>query len=129
MSDSRPYRLTQVVHTDVEAVRGALELGDVGLALAGYPGPVLPRSVAPGIERLRTDLASDLRAAVLASRDPDVLQRWTASSAGADDWGAWRAIMATTPAGSGPYLRAAARLVTIERELGLVRRQTVPLGR
>ena len=83
MSESRPYRFTEVVHTDLEAVRGALAIGDVGLALAGYPGPLLPRSVAPGVERLRADLASDIRASVLASGDPDVLQRWTASSEGA----------------------------------------------
>jgi hypothetical protein len=83
---------------------------------------LLPRSVAPGVERLRADLAADIRASVLASGDPDVLQRWTASAEGADDWRAWRAIMVATPVGSAPHLRAAARLAAIEAELGPVRR-------
>ena len=123
MAESRPYRFTQIVHTDLEAVRGALAIGDVGLALAGYPGPLLPRSVAPGVERLRADLAADIRAGVLASGDPDVLQRWTASAEGADDANAWRAILAVTPTGSAPRLRAAARLAAIAAELGPARRR------
>lgn len=129
LSESRPYRLTQAVHSDVEAVRGALDLGDVGLALAGYPGPVLPRSVAPGVERVRSDLASDVRAAVLAGDDLDVLQRWAASPEGADDWAAWRAIVQRTPAGSAQHLRASARLAAIERELGPARRRPAVVGR
>ncbi|MCG2802966.1 MAG: transcriptional regulator [Cellulomonas sp.] len=129
LSESRPYRLTQAVHTDVEAVRGALDLGDVGLALAGYPGPVLPRSVAPGVERVRTDLACDVRAAVLSSGDLDVLARWTACSDGADDWAAWRAIARAAAPGSAPQLRAEARLAAIERELAPMRRRTAAVGR
>ncbi|MCG2801908.1 MAG: transcriptional regulator [Cellulomonas sp.] len=129
LSQSRPYQLTRAVHTDVEAVRGALDVGDVGLALAGYPGPVLPRSVAPGVERVRTDLAGDVRAAVLSSGDLEVLARWTACSDGADDWAAWRAIVQAAAPGSAAQLRAAARLAAIERELAPMRRRPAAVGR
>jgi hypothetical protein len=117
LSESRPYRLTRQVHTDVAAVRAALEIGDVGLALAGYPGPVLPRSVAPAVERIRSELATDLWSAVLASRDADVLRRWTSSPEGADDWQAWRVLAQVTATGSAEHLRAVARLADLERVL------------
>lgn len=118
LSESRPYRLTRVVRTDVDVVRDALAVGDVTHALSAYPGPVLPRSVAPGVERVRALLSDELRAGVLASRDPQLLVRWAASDEGADDWAAWAALAACSPPGSAHQLHAHAQLVRLERELG-----------
>lgn len=122
LSESRPYRLTDPVRTDVAAVRAALEIGDVGLALAGYPGPALPRSAAPGVEQIRTELGAQLRAAVLTSKDADLLRRWTASPEGFGDRRAWRALVAALPVGTAVRLRAATRLAALERDLDPRRR-------
>ena len=67
LSESRPYRLTSSLRTDADLVRELLAAGDIEAALSTYPGPVLARSVAPGIERAREELSAELRAAVLAS--------------------------------------------------------------
>ena len=118
LSESRPYRLTRAVRTDVDVVRDALAVGDTTQALSAYTGPVLPRSVAPGVEKLRTRLADELRAAVLASRDPQLLARWAASDEGADDWAAWAALASSSVPGSAHHLRAHAQLARLEREIG-----------
>ena len=118
LTESRPYRLTRAVRTDLDAVREALALDDVTHALAAYGGPVLPRSVAPGVERVRSRTSAELRAAVVASRDPNVLMRWVASDEGADDWGAWSELADVSPVGSPAHLRAHARLASLRRELG-----------
>lgn len=118
LSESRPYRLTRALRTDADTVRDALALGDTAGALTAYAGPVLPRSEAPGVDRVRADLCTDVRAAVLASRDAELLCRWVASDEGADDWAAWRALAACTPSGSAAHLRAVARLHAVEQRLG-----------
>ncbi len=118
LSESRPYRLTRAVRTDVDAVREALALGDVAQAVGSYTGPVLPRSSSPGVERVRQAVSDEVRAAVLASRDPRVIVRWAASDEGADDLTAWRALAASSPVGSAAHLRASARLGRLEAELG-----------
>lgn len=118
LSESRPYRLTRALRTDADTVRDGLALGDTAAALTAYAGPVLPRSEAPGVDRVRSDLCTDVRAAVLASRDAELLCRWVASDEGADDWAAWRALAACTPSGSAAHLRAVARLHAVEQRLG-----------
>ena len=40
------------------AVRAALAVGDLARALASYPGPVLPRSDAPGVERAQAKVVT-----------------------------------------------------------------------
>ena len=41
LSESRPYRLTAPLRTDVDMVHALLDAGDVDAALTAYPGPVL----------------------------------------------------------------------------------------
>ncbi len=117
LSESRPYRLTAPLHTDVDTVREALAVGDVSAALAAYGGSVLPRSSAPGVGRLRDALLTGLRAATLASRDPDLVGRWTASDDGAEDWQAWQTLARVAPIGSAAHLRAHTRLAQLDRTL------------
>ena len=97
LSESRPYRLTAPLRTDADMVHDLLAAGDVDAALTAYPGPVLARSVAPGVERLREELTADLRAAVLASplpgrRQPLAGHRRRAPTTGrpGSGWRGWR---------------------------------------
>ncbi|MGW8565065.1 GAF domain-containing protein [Isoptericola sp. NPDC055881] len=117
LAGSRPYRLARPLRSDADEVRAALALGDVRSAVTAY-APLLPRSVAPGVERLRAELSAEVRAAVLASGDPDVLDAWVCGTDGADDHAAWSRLLAVTPAGSPRAVRARARLTLLDAELG-----------
>jgi len=117
LSESRPYRLTAPLQTDVDAVRDALVVGDVAAALSAYAGSVLPRSTAPGIARLRDTVRDELRAATLASGDPALVARWTASDDGDEDWQAWQTLARVAPIGSAAHLRAHTRLAQLDRTL------------
>ncbi|PXX68387.1 GAF domain-containing protein [Nocardia tenerifensis] len=115
---SRPYRLRVPVATDVEALRAALDSGDVDAALRLYAGPVLPRSTAPGIIDLRDELRVRLRAAALNSGDSGVLRRWTAGAEGRDDAAAWAAYRATVDRDSPLYAQIEAKIRVLDRRLG-----------
>ncbi|MBD7998554.1 MULTISPECIES: GAF domain-containing protein [Oerskovia] len=117
LGGSRPYRLGAPLRTDLDTVRDLLAAGDVHAALTAYPGPVLPRSVAPGVERLRDELSAEVRGAVVASGDVGVLGRWLASDEGADDHAAWRRLAALAAPGTPAAARARARLALLDRSL------------
>ncbi|MCB7136574.1 GAF domain-containing protein [Cellulosimicrobium marinum] len=117
LEGSRPYRLARPVHTDVGAVRGRLAAGDVHGALDAYAGPLLPRSVAPGIERLRAELTAEVRAAVLASGDLRALDAWTRTDDGVDDHAAWTRLARRADHGSPSWARARAHLAVLDAEL------------
>jgi hypothetical protein len=97
---SRPYRLTCEVTSDWAAVSAQLAAGDLAEALRLYRGPLLPRSEAPGVTELRGDLDRALRAAILASGQPEFLVGWTRSRWGADDLEVWQRLCAVLPASS-----------------------------
>ncbi len=115
---SRPYRLRVHLATDVEALRAALDSGDVDYALRLYAGPVLPRSTAPGIIDIRDELRVRLRTAVLGSHDSGVLRRWTAGAEGRDDAPAWAAYRATVDRDSPLYAQIEAKIRVLDRRLG-----------
>jgi len=117
LAQSRPYRLAVVPRTDADVVRDALAVGDVAGALAAYAGPLLQRSAAPGVERLRAELAAELRAAVLAAHDEQVLEAWVATDDGADDHAAWSRLHDLAQPGSPLALRARAHLDVLDRLL------------
>jgi hypothetical protein len=112
---SRPYRLLRPLQTDLDAVRELLDRGAVGAALDRYPGAVLPRSAAPGVVAARRRLAAALRAAVLGSRRPELLLRWTALPDARDDAAAWQACLEALPAGSPRRAGVAAHLLALRR--------------
>ena len=96
---SRPYRLAASIAGDWLAVEAQLAAGDLRGALRAYRGPVLPRSTAPGVVRLREQLHHSLRAALLAGREPDLMSTWTRTAWGSDDYEVWlaqRAVIAAT---------------------------------
>jgi hypothetical protein len=117
LSDASPYRLGAPVRTDLDAVRARLSAGDLGGALTAYPAPLLQRSDAPGVERLRDELAADVRAAVLASSSTAVLSRWVARDDGADDWQAWQRLVTLAPRGTPAHAQALGRLELVRGRL------------
>ncbi|WP_245644608.1 GAF domain-containing protein [Nocardioides jensenii] len=86
---SRPYRLAADVSADWLALEARIVNGDVAGAVRAYRGPLLPRSTAPGVVRLREGIDSTVRQAVLSSGVPDLMSTWTRSSWGTDDYDMW----------------------------------------
>jgi hypothetical protein len=117
VTGSRPYRLAPHVVSDVDVVRARLAAGDVGSALDAWEGPLLPRSLAPGVERLRAELTAEMRAAVLAAGAPDQLDAWSRTDDGADDLEAWRLLARRSAPGSPRWARARAHLAVVDDAL------------
>ena len=115
---SRPYRLTASVTGDWLAVQAMLAAGDVAGAMRAYRGPLLPRSSAPGVCRLRDEVEASVRQAVLRSGVADLMSEWTRSSWGRDDYEMWvaqgQALGATSPL--LPLVRG--QLARLDREFG-----------
>lgn len=117
LAGSRPYRLARPLRSDVDTVRERLRRGDVRGALGAYPEPLLRRSVAPGVERLREELAAEVREAVHVCDDAVAVERWTARGEGADDHAAWTRLAHLAQPGGPLAARAAAHLDVLERRL------------
>jgi transcriptional regulator of acetoin/glycerol metabolism len=115
---SRPYRLLSRLTTDAEVVRELLEQGSVRRALVTYHGPVLPRSDAPVVTALRAELSGHLRAAVLASRNPDLLLDYARTPDGAADVETWETTLTALPAVSPRRAAVVAHLEQLDRDLG-----------
>jgi hypothetical protein len=108
--DSRPYRLTTTVTTDLDVVRECLAAGRLPAALAAYAGAPLPGSDAPGIRSMSDEFTVELRHAVIDSADPDVLGHWTSLPEGHDDVAAWQGLVAALPVASPRRTLARAHL-------------------
>lgn len=116
---SRPYRLVAELAADWLAVEALLAAGDVAGALRAYRGPLLPRSNAPGVVRLRDDIHSALRRALLRCGEADLLSTWTRSSWGVDDYEMWQAQAAALGPRSPMLPLAQSQIARLDRELGL----------
>ncbi|MEU5842598.1 transcriptional regulator [Rhodococcus sp. NPDC047139] len=114
---SRPYRLLAEFETDVADVRSALDRGDVASAVRLCSGEILPGSVAPGIEEIRDEIRSGVRAAVLRSGDEQLLARWTSSVHGREDLPAWAAYRACLDPRSPRFTQVDAVLARLDRQL------------
>jgi hypothetical protein len=115
---SRPYRLAAPVSGDWLAVEAQLAAGDVRAALRGYGGPVLPRSTAPGVVRLRDAVAAPLRQALLRCAMPDLMSTWTRSGWGRDDYDMWLAQQRVVPLTSPMRALVDGQLARLDAELG-----------
>lgn len=115
---SRPYRLSAGITGDWLGVEARLAAGDLAGALRSYRGPLLPRSTAPGVVRLREGLEHSLRAALLHSAQPDLMSTWTRSSWGADDYEMWVAQRAAVDARSPMRPLIDGQLARLDREFG-----------
>jgi GAF domain len=107
---SRPYRIAVDLESDVEEVRALIRRGSLRRALAAYPGPVLPRSTAPGIVEMREDMRAELRRALLESTQVDLLLSFAQRPDGWDDVELWERCLALLPPTSTRRTTVAARL-------------------
>jgi hypothetical protein len=117
--ESDGYGLKGPVGSDVRRVRALLDRGSVRDAAEAYPGPLLPGSVAPCIERLRDELDGWLRQAVVTSEDADAVWAWVHSSSGSSDLLAWQRLLAAVDYTDPRRSQAVARTRVLRRELGL----------
>ncbi|TIC82538.1 helix-turn-helix domain-containing protein [Nocardioides sp. GY 10127] len=115
---SRPYRLAAGVSSDWLAVEAQLAAGDLRGAMRSYRGPMLPRSNAPGIVRLRDSLAHSLRHALLRSNEPDLMSTWTRSAWGRDDYEMWLAQRAAVGRTSPVLPLIEGQIARLDAELG-----------
>ena len=115
--ESRPYRLSRSVDVDAQRVLAFLERGAHRVALAGYSGPILPRSVAPGIPNLRREVSDALREALLADASVETLLAYARTDEAAYDLELWRACLHRLPARSPKRATVVSRIERIEREL------------
>lgn len=116
--DSRPYRLIKPITSDIGETLTALNSADVQTALSHYPGQLLPRSLSPAIGRLRTQLSTSLRGAVLSSASPAALRRWLDTPEGRDDRDGWQLLHDYADTDSVTRAQAGGRLAGIDFELG-----------
>jgi GAF domain len=114
---SRPYRLLEQVGSDMGDVFAALRSGDIARAMDHYSGQLLPRSAAPAVARLRLELSTSLRGAVLADGDLQLLRRWLDLPEARDDRQGWQALH--DHHGAGVVGRSAARghLIALDSDL------------
>jgi hypothetical protein len=117
--ESEGYRLTAAVASDVRRVRMLLDRGAVRDAAQAYPGPLLPGSGAPCIERLRDELEGWMRQAVVTCDDADALWAWVRSPSGSSDLLAWQRLLAAVDYTDPRRSLAVARTRALRRELGL----------
>ena len=114
---SRPYRLVGDVHADLLCARDALRDGDLDRALHAAAGPVLPRSVSPGVASIRAELGEGLREAVAQDADAEQLWAYLGRPEARDDVELWGAALRLLPADSPRRALAVATLERIERDL------------
>lgn len=115
---SRPYRLLQPVDSDLSLVLEALKTGDVAKALEHYGGALLPRSMSPAVARLRMELSSTVRGAVLGTGDLVLLRRWLHLPEGRDDRDGWRLLHDSSEVSSVGRARARGHLLALDLDLG-----------
>ncbi|MBE3001960.1 GAF domain-containing protein [Nocardiopsis sp. HNM0947] len=94
---SRPYRLNVPVSTDADEVHRLLARGEHNAAFRAYPGPVLPRSVAPGVTDVRDELTAELRSVLASAAADDALTSWAGRPDGREDPRVLRAALSTLP--------------------------------
>ncbi len=110
------YRLRVGVSSDVAAVIALLHRGEVHEAVVRYPGPILPRSAAPGVVREREMLEAWIRQAVMSAGDVDTLWEWVQNASGAHDPVAWQRLVANLPFSDPRRPLAAAHLAQLRAD-------------
>jgi hypothetical protein len=111
---SRPYRLTVDLETDAQHVVSLLDRGAHRVALAAYPGPVLPDSTAPGVADLRDSVRGALREALMSEAGVDVLLAYADTAEGVDDVELLRLCLGMLPPRSPRRAGLVARLERLE---------------
>jgi hypothetical protein len=113
-------RVTVSIEADFLTVQSLLRSGDARQAAERYPGPLLPRSEAPGVVELREELDAWVRRAALASDDRETLWAWLDTSSGRDDRPALTSFLADLPFDDPRRALAASRLAQVRARLSVV---------
>ena len=111
--ESMPYRLSSQPETDIKRVAGFIGRGAHRVALAKYPGAVLPGSTAPGIEDIRARLSGHLREVMLQDASVDVLLDYARTPEAIDDQEVWEACLRLLPPRSPKRAEVVLRLEEI----------------
>jgi hypothetical protein len=98
-------------------VLSLLDRGAHRAALAAYAGPVIPASTSPGIEQIRREVATRLRASLLDDASIDVLLDFARRDDRSDDVELWAACLRLLPPRSPKRAGVVAHLESIEAEL------------
>ncbi len=114
--ETEHYRLRGAVSSDVAEVIGLLHRGHVHEAVARYPGPLLPRSAAPGVVRERDALEGWMRQSVMGSGDRDARWAWLATPSGDADLPAWQRLLANLPFQDPRRSLAASRIAQLRAD-------------
>ena len=94
-----PYRLLGELRGDFDEVRALVDTGRLAEALDRYAGPLLPHSEIPIVVEMRQVLEEDIRSALMARRDPALLERWLTHPAAGDDVVVCRELLGLLPDG------------------------------
>jgi transcriptional regulator of acetoin/glycerol metabolism len=111
---SRPYRLAVELETDVQHVVSLLDRGAHRVALSAYPGPVLPDSIAPGVEGLRASVRATMREALIGEAGVDVLLAYADTADAEGDVELLRLCLGMLPPRSPKRAGVVARLALLE---------------
>ena len=95
--ESMPYRLSPVPDNDIKRVTGFISRGAHRVALAKYPGPVLPGSDAPGVVEIRSQLSGHLREVMLQDASVEILFDYARTAEAAADQEVWEACLRLLP--------------------------------
>jgi hypothetical protein len=116
--ETEHYRLRSGVVSDVAQVCGLLHRGEVREAAARYPGPLLPRSTAPGVVSEREAIEGWLRQSVMSAGDQEALWSWLQTTSGGRDMSAWRRLLANLPFADPRRSLAASRIAQLRAHGG-----------
>ena len=116
--EARPYAFAVPVTSDLEEAEKLLADGRVAEALKLSAERLLPGSEATRIVEARDRLEEGLRAAILRSRDPGLLEAWCQAAAGQGDEHAARALLAALGPDDPRLPAAHARLARLQRSFG-----------
>lgn len=114
---SRPYRLPGELVVDAMQALNYLHRGAHRMALAIYRGPVLPRSQAPAVVRLRSEVSVLLRDAVLNDGSADTILQYLALQEAEYDTEAWRFALRILPRRSPRRAAVVAHAEWLDTEL------------
>ena len=114
--ETEHYRLRAGVLSDVSQVCGLLHRGRVRDAATRYPGPLLPRSRAPGVIHEREALERWMRQSVMSAGDQDALWAWLQTTSGTTDLPAWQRLLANLPFADPRRSLAASRIAQLRSD-------------
>lgn len=119
--ESRPYRLTLSVQSDVADLRTQIADGtDLGAAIEDFGrGGLLAESSAPGVTELFEEIREDLRSRVIAEGNVHNLRKWTSSIHGRDDLVAWRRLEHRLPPGHPDRAVVGGRIRLLDKRYGV----------